>query len=566
MKLFSVFSPSRQRAALLAAAALGLFAAGPARAQLVVNCATDPANVFNTGTNGVGGILPNGTDVHWLVSKPGIANATNDPGDPAAVPAANWVPAIVATSLAGGAWRPDLADAAWIAQAADGTQSPDGSVDVFYSITFTLDAAVDPATFQLSMNFWADNSVAEVWVNGHPQSGQPGVGTLPQSPDDPYESLNFAPGAAQTLFTFGHDWQAGANTLIVDVKTRPGFDGFMAQFTAAPLCRPALRVSKTAAPPAALGPGDAVTYTVTAANTGAVAATGVKVTDAFPAGIASASWTCVDNSALLGGGPYCLSTTSGGAISPPAAMLDQTIATLPAGGNVVYTITATAVAGSPPASIVNTATANVDGGVCVDDLGQPTGQPMPCTATVANPPVPVVSITKAASTKAALRPGERVVYTIRVANTGTESAANVQVKDPQPPGIASMAWTCADNAAGALCPADHGNVALDQTLPSLPAGGVVTYTVAATLAASGLPAQVANIATVNTPGGACADGQAMPCPSGTIINLTSIPNLLGGGAGAASIPALAPPALALLALLLGGLAYWLMRRRRPTQS
>ncbi|MCL1960200.1 MAG: DUF11 domain-containing protein, partial [Desulfovibrionaceae bacterium] len=313
-------------------------------------------------------------------------------------------------------------------------------------------------------------------------------------------------------------------------------------------------------PPAALGPGDSVVYTVTASNTGAVSATDVKVTDAFPAGIASASWTCADNSALIGGGPYCPAASSGGPISPPAAMLDQTIATLPAGGNVVYAITATADAVNPPASIVNTASADAQGGVCVDDLGQPTGQPMPCTATVANPPAPIVAISKAANTGAALRPGESVVYTVRVANAGTETAPNVRVQDPLPPGMASVVWTCDDNAGGALCPNGIGNAALDQTIASLPVGGIVTYTLNATLAAGGLPAQIANVATADAPGSLCADAQPMPCRSQAITNLTSrmIPP---GSSDAASIPALAPPALALLVLLLAAPAGLLMRRR-----
>lgn len=553
------------RAALPLGLVCGLFMAGPALAQLAtISCAsnaTEVSNILNTGTDGHGGILAGGSAAAWSVSIPGILNATNNAGDPASVPAANWKAAVVAANLAQGAWRPNAADAAWISQSPDGAQSPDGSIDVFYRIQFNIADAVDPAAFQLSMSFWADNSVAEVWVNGQPQSGLPGVGTLPQSPANPYESTNFTTAATEASYNFSHNWQTGTNTLIVDVKTKPGYVGLLAQFNAVPVCEPAIRVSKTAAPATALGPGDSVTYTVTVANAGAIDATDIKVLDQFPAGIASASWSCTDNSAAIGGGPYCPAPDSGGAFTPPAALLNQSIAALPAGGNVVYAIQAVTVAAGLPESIVNSVTAGVTDGVCVDASGAPTGQPMPCPATVANPEVPVIAITKVANTPAALAPGSRVTYTIRVANVGALDAQNVEIKDPPPDGIASMTWACADSAGAGLCPASAGGGGLNQTVAKLPPGSTLTYTVIATLAAGGLlPAQIANTATANVPGGLCSDGQAMPCPSANVTNLTV--NLTQTPIEAAPVPALTPGALALLALLatlsLGGPAY-LMR-------
>jgi hypothetical protein len=204
-----------------------------------ITCATDPASAFNTATDGHSGILAGGaTDLHWQVSNPGIPNSALSAGDYSAVPDSNWVPA-VAVYMPYASWlRPNLGNAAWISQVPNGYQIPAVDADIFYRLQFILDSSVNLAAFQLNMDFWADNSVYEVWVNDMAQSGLPGVGTLPQTPSDPYYAFNYTTSAALTTYTFNQGWKTGLNTLIVNVKTGPYGVGFLAQFRGNQTCQP----------------------------------------------------------------------------------------------------------------------------------------------------------------------------------------------------------------------------------------------------------------------------------------------------------------------------------------
>jgi len=539
-------------AALFALALTGAWGTAQAQALQTVDCSTDFANVFNTGDNGNGGILTSGNDLNWEVSNPGISNPVFTPGDYTAI--TRWQPAVLVTSPPG-AWYPNQSNAAWISQAANGVQNPALNGDVFYRLQFYLAADVDPSAFQLSLNFYADNSVYEVWINGLAQSTvSPSVGTLPQSPTNAfYYEGSYNGSAGLALYTLSQGWQTGLNTLIVDVKSSTPNVGFLAKISEGQCTiRPTVHITKSTSSTTALAPGSSVTYTVTASNTGSVAANNVAVADSFPAGIANATWTCTDSA----GGSLCPAASSGGTITAPATLLNQTIASLPAGGTVTYTIVATTASSGLPPVIANTATANVSGGVCVDASGQPTGEPMPCPSTVSNPSAPIITFTKTASTTAALAAGEQLTYTVTVKNSSNADANNVEVKDPLAPGIAAMTWTCGDSAGGSLCPADSTSgtaSSLDETIASLPANSTVTYTITATVAASGLPATISNVATANLSGGLCADGQAMPC-SATVTN-PSITATSGSSATTTPIPTLGEMALAALALLLLGLAW-----------
>jgi len=112
-----------------------------------------------------------------------------------------------------------------------------------------------------------------------------------------------------------------------------------------------------------LQPNGTLVYTVSLSNVSLVAATNVVVTDAVPGGIATFAWSC---------------TASGGAACPVASgsgSLAQTIANLPAGGALVYTINATVTA-NPPGTVTNSASVHSsDALTCA-----PSGLTAPCTA------------------------------------------------------------------------------------------------------------------------------------------------------------------------------------------
>jgi uncharacterized repeat protein (TIGR01451 family) len=115
---------------------------------------------------------------------------------------------------------------------------------------------------------------------------------------------------------------------------------------------------------ASAAPGGTLVYTVAVSNVGNAAATGVVVGDPIPNGIASYAWSCAGS-----GGASCPNANGSGAIN-------ETIATLPAGGAVTYTVTAVLTM-TPPPSITNTANVVASGGTSVC---APSGSPPPCTA------------------------------------------------------------------------------------------------------------------------------------------------------------------------------------------
>jgi hypothetical protein len=215
-----------------------------------VTCTSDPS-VFNTAYDAsTGGKLAFGaTDANWEVT-----DRTDVPSPPlttAPPPAGTaWFPATVG-NLAPGAWAASpFNNADWISRE-QGT-SPSG--DWFYRYRFTLAAEVDPASFALQLDFLADNAVYEVYVNGVPQSSKT-IG-LPQNPSDPYNYRGFqASNAAHT--TLAHDWQTGANEIIVHMKSGAPYEGFDTQARPAGVCATDLNLTGSA--PTQIGAGSAIT-------------------------------------------------------------------------------------------------------------------------------------------------------------------------------------------------------------------------------------------------------------------------------------------------------------------
>lgn len=105
--------------------------------------------------------------------------------------------------------------------------------------------------------------------------------------------------------------------------------------------------------PTAVDVGDTLTYTIVVANAGPSAATGVAVTDNFPAECqADLAWTC---------------TPAGGATCTPAGVGNiADLVDLPVGSNVTYVATCTAYSGVD-ADVVNTASAAVAAGTIDPD-------------------------------------------------------------------------------------------------------------------------------------------------------------------------------------------------------
>ena len=343
------------------------------------------------------------------------------------------------------------------------------------------------ATFALQFNFYIDDKIQQLSVNGTEYknyvdaanpNGQGGYGTGRQLS----EVLSY--GATVP-------WVHGANSIIVKSWNLSAPTGFLAQTTATAPCPPLLSITKTAATTGTLMPATDVGYTVTATNTGAVAADGTVVADPLPAGITSGSWTC---------------SATGSAVCPSASgslPLSQTIATFPAGGAVTYAITAR-VADVPPASITNTASVTRANAVCT---------PANCAANATNataaPGSLVISKTIAGGPAGGVVSGS---FTFAVACTLGGAQPNVAVVLA---GATSGSTTVNSIPAGAQC-----TVTEQAPLPVAPAGYAWGTT----------PAAV----TVTIPTGASATASATnqlkPITGSLVISKT----VAGGPAGGVS--------------------------------
>ncbi len=178
--------------------------------------AVPTGTLFNTATNGVGGVFPGGSnDANWQIATGSIAGP--------------YFPAIVMSSVPGSYYTSPWPDCNWISHSATGTHSV--NTDYYYKIEFYLPCVnacgapySDSATFCLNMDFFTDNSVDEVYINGVPQAGL--LAGVPAS--SPYINVGFS-AAGGLSFSLCSGWQPGLNILILKVCSGPGFAGFLAQ-------------------------------------------------------------------------------------------------------------------------------------------------------------------------------------------------------------------------------------------------------------------------------------------------------------------------------------------------
>ena len=304
-----------------------------------------------------------------------------------------------------------------------------------------------------------------------------------------------------------------------------------ASFTVLP--PPQISVSKTTLQTAVI-PGGTASFTITVSNNSASNATGVLVTDIPPATLTTVSWTC---------------TATGGAVCPNAngsTNIQETV-DVPAGGALIYTLNTT-VSSNPPASVVNVVSVSPGDGVCAG------GAAAPCTASAAIPPIGMVGVSKVLNSATPLMPGSVANYTVTVSNTGSSPATAIAVADALPAGATSGTWTCTGS-----CGAASGSLPLADTIASLASGDNTVYSIAMTLASSGLPTSIVNTVSV-TPSGSqlCTGAATPPCTSSAAGETGSLPT----PPSPAPIPTLGQWALMLLSIALAGLAIAGLRRTR----
>jgi uncharacterized repeat protein (TIGR01451 family) len=406
-----------------------------------VTCDSD-GNIFNTGYNAATKtFLANGKpDANWEVA--GRYDPTPKATDTSLPPSnASWGTPTTGNRAPGAWYASPYSNAQWIA-GEPGT-SADG--DWYYRYRFTLDPAVDPSTFALRVDFLADNDVAEVFVNDVPQSTL--TTGVPQNTSDPYHYVGFKKDARSQTF-LNHNWQTGANAIIVQIKSGAPYEGFIAQVQPSVLCpKPSLSLAKAAGPGTVTAAGQRVTYSFVVRNTGNV----------------MLSHLAVNETAFSGTGPAptvsCPSSTlDAGEVETCTATYSATQADLDAG-----TITNIATAsGTPPYG--------------------PAVSSAPAQATVSATRSPSLSIVKATTKPFVTDVNEQIPYSFTVTNLGNVSLHGLAVTDPE---VGTP--TCPDTELGpgeqTVCTGTHA-----VTQADLDAGRVANTASATGLGPSGAKA------------------------------------------------------------------------------
>lgn len=225
------------------------------------------------------------------------------------------------------------------------------------------------------------------------------------------------------------------------------------------------------------------TYTVTVSNAGPSAADGTTVVDAAASGLSKTSVTCTAAGGAVCPGTLTVAALEGSGLSVP---------TLPSGGSVTLSVTATVTATS--GAVVNGASATVPSGT-VDPVANNDASDTDTVVPVAN--LGVAKTDGVTSVNA----GAAITYTVTVDNAGPSAAGGAIVRDLIATGLAKTSVSCVP-AGGAVCPGTLTVAALEGTgltIPTLPSGGSVTLTIAATVTATS--GSVVNTASVTAPSG-----------------------------------------------------------------
>ncbi|MCJ8146678.1 hypothetical protein MKI79_07165 [Acinetobacter sp. A3.8] len=237
--------------------------------------------------------------------------------------------------------------------------------------------------------------------------------------------------------------------------------------------------------------GDEVTYTVVVTNNGPRAANGALFRDAVATGLTKTSVTCsATNSASC---PLATDLT----ISNIESTNGLAIPTLPNGGVVTFTIKANVTATS--GNVSNVATITAPSGT-TDPVS--TNNSATDTDSVSLPPADL-SITKTDGVTATYT-GDEVTYTVVVTNNGPRAANGALFRDAVATGLTKTSVTCsATNSASCPLATDLTISNIESTnglaIPTLPNGGVVTFTIKANVTATS--GNVSNVATITAPSG-----------------------------------------------------------------
>ncbi|HYI00454.1 InlB B-repeat-containing protein, partial [Hyalangium sp.] len=237
-------------------------------------------------------------------------------------------------------------------------------------------------------------------------------------------------------------------------------------------------LSIAASAPAQANAGSNLTYTYLATNSGTGAAANVIVNQPLPAnttfiGVNAPGATCTAPPVGSAGTVSC----NLGTLNPTASTTFQMTVRINPGAtgtvnNGSYTIRADNVSPLIGPLVVTTITQSV---VFAD-----------------------LALTKSNGV-AAVTWGQPVQYTLGVTNNGPSAVTGARVTDTMPAQLTAVTWTCTASGGGTCAvAAGSGNI---NTTVNLPANGLATFTVNATVISGSGSGRVSNVASVTTPSG-----------------------------------------------------------------
>ena len=231
----------------------------PAAAAVPVISCLSNGNIFNTAYSGnpVGPAKTSGLDNVW---ERGATFGATEP--------TSWTLATVATTNPGWSAYNAFPASRFVAHQANTDHNVLGSVDLWYRYVFTMDSSVVLSSFRLAMDFYADNSVQAIYVNGVPQT----VAGVPDG--NPYNALHYNTGNALSA-NLTSNWQAGTNTIMVRVSSGPPAIGFMAKNAISAVCQSKVSLQKALGGLGRLAANDQFTVDI---RTGGVTGTVVNST------------------------------------------------------------------------------------------------------------------------------------------------------------------------------------------------------------------------------------------------------------------------------------------------
>ena len=238
-------------------------------------------------------------------------------------------------------------------------------------------------------------------------------------------------------------------------------------------------------------PNGTVNYFFNILNFSSTSITNLPVYSISPAGFTSSTWTCE------GEGVVC---------PPPGSGEINAVVSLASNQSVTFFVTAQTAGTLPPTLDYVAGVTASSPTICA---------PASCEVTSSLPSAAQLQLSLTADTSV-VRPDDTIEYTYSIANVGGTEEFGFFPASVNSPDFISSSWTCV-GTGGASCTA-AGSGPIDDFVELVPPGGVVTYSISATVG-SDLQSNIVMLASVEGPDGASL--YCIPASCSTSLSLPS---------------------------------------------